>query len=255
MSMIDSAVWCIIKTDLKLLAAMIKKLNPDENLVELSEYKIQLELKKVEIEAELTTIKTSMKNLTTRRNIDIADVIDSWDKKLSKLDKDMGNVEKELANIQMSLSVKNEEMDNVYEVISKNLETIEKSKELLKKYINTFVESIEIIFHDQTYTILKISFRIFSKPRINFLTNHSILIEESEIDKFSYVILNKSVTQNIKAVKSTKSFKFESGKFIKVGNFKIPIELLFDDISSDKLKRTPVLKEFKRFEFNKLNVY
>ena len=255
MSMIDSAVWCLIKTDLKLLAEMIKNLNPDENLVELSDYKKQLELKKEEIQAEVALITTSMKNLAPRRNIDIADVMDSWEKKLSKLDKDMGNVEKELANVQMSLSIKNEEMDNVYEVVSKNLETIEKSKELLKKYINTFVESIEVIFHDPTYTIIKICFKIFSKPRINFLTNHSIRIEDSEIERFSYVILNKSVTQDIKAVKTTKSVRFEKGKVITVGNIKLPIGLLFEDTASVKLRRVPVLKEFKHFSFNKLNVY
>jgi DNA invertase Pin-like site-specific DNA recombinase len=255
MSMIDSAVWCLIKTDLKLLAEMIKNLNPDENLVELSDYKKQLESKKEELQAEATLIKTSMKNLAPRRNIDITDVLDSWEKKLAKLDKDIGNLEKELANVQMSLSIKNEEMENVYEVVSKNLETIEKSKELLKKYINTFVESIEVIFHDQTYTIIRICFKIFSKPRINFLTNHSIKMDDAEIEKFSYVLLDKSVTQNIKAVKTTKSVRIEKNNVIRVGQFTLPIGLLFEEISRDKLKRTPVLKEFKQFEFTKLNVY
>jgi len=255
MSMIDSAVWCLIKTDLKLLAEMIKNLNPDANLAELNDYKKQLELKKEEIEAEVVLITTSMKNLAPRRNIDIAEVMDSWEKKLSKLDKDMGKVEKELSNVQMSLSIKNEEMDNVYEVVSKNLVTIEKSKELLKKYINTFVESIEVVFHNPTYTIVKISFKIFSKPRINFLTNHSIKMDDAEIERFSYVLLDKSVTQNIKAVKTTKSVRFEKDNVVRVGQFKLPIGLLFEEIASDQLRRTPVLKEFKRLEFKKLNVY
>lgn len=98
-------------------------------------------------------------------------------------------------------------------------------------------------------------FRGHCNNNFKLFNQTAMRIDDSEIERFSFVILNKSVTQNIKAVKSMNSIKFVSGNIITGGKFRFPIGLLFEDISSDKLKRTPILKKFKQFEFNKLNVY
>ncbi len=255
MVLLDSTIWCLIKTDLKILAKSINKLNPNIDYSSLKKQKERLEEnialidKKSEEQLRLIKVYKKLKNIDTgKHNIDT-------ELQLIKLDKEKGKLNKELSNIDMLLSVKQKQINNIHHVIESNLKEIENSSELLKKYINYFVENVEILLHNSNFTALKVNFKIYSELEVHSIAKGKRIIEDGEFTKSTYVILDKTTTLNIRAVKSIKPLKFKPNSTFQIGSKYFKLDSLFDNYLEFNKKYIQEADGIRLLKIQKLSVY
>lgn len=192
MSLIDSAVWSLIKTDLPALTEMINEINPDVELAKLKSHRANLIVRKDEIEEEVNSIKNSFKKITVFKGFE--EVLESWTNKLEKLNFERDQLDFQQKSIDSNLLLLNNRQKDIDSIIMDNLESIEASKELLKQYVNHFVDEIEILEHTVPYSIIKIQFKHFTMP--DFMS----LVKEKEhvpTKKVVYLAIDKKVTRQI----------------------------------------------------------
>lgn len=212
MSLIDTIIWNLIKSDLFTLSKVILKEDPDSELMSLKESQRKIQNQIYEIDEKVTALNKSMKGIGKMKNIDISDFLESIHSNLKKLNKDKRVLENELSKIEIYLSLKNDNSPETYENIKENINSIENSRSLLKKYINLFVNQISILLHNQKHTILKIHFNIESDqyqrvPKLN-------KTEVGPLEKFTYLIIDKSVTQKINIFRTSRSITKSNSQFL-----------------------------------------
>ena len=99
----------------------------------------------------------------------------------------------------------------------RNLKSIEKSKELLKKYISTFVREVEVLLHNPQYSIFKVWFKYSSSTHF---PNKSVQIKKElkneDIERETFIILDKTNSNNIKSYKTTNLLSIDKGSVIKI---------------------------------------
>ena len=191
MDMIDSAIWCLIKSDLNSMKKIIDKVNPDKILEELKLIKVGLNERLQQIEEETLTYSQSITNYSKMKNISIFQFMSTLESKVAKLDKEKGKILSEIKKNDDNIMIYDKGVADIPNLIANNLNTIEKSKDLLKKYISTYVNKIQVLLHNRDYTVLKIFFRVFSHME-------SSVYKEGDLDEVTYLILEKNVTQDIK---------------------------------------------------------
>jgi hypothetical protein len=205
--------------------------------------------KKSEEQIRLIKVYKKLKNIDTRKhNIDT-------ELQLIKLDKEKGKLIKERSNIAMLLSVKQKQIGNIHQVIESNLKEIENSTELLKKYINYFIDSIEISLHNSNYTALKVNFRIYSDLEVQSIVKGNRIIVDGEYTKSTYVILDKRTTLNIRAVKSIKPLKFKHNNTVQIGLKYLSVDSLFDNYLDFNKKHVKESDGITTLKIQKLAVY
>lgn len=257
MIMIDSVVWGVIKTDLDVLSRVITRVNPDKELELLKKSLKGLEDRSNKIDEEIKALNQSFKSFSKLKNVTSGDFINTIKSKVTKLDKEKGLIENEISRIKVNLSVKNEDLKDNQSIIQNNLETIEESKELLKKYINLFVERIDIIFHNTNFSVIRVKFKIDSHSLLKRQSKSIIYpVEDGEIELYTNIILDKRHAKNVKSYKSTYSIREPRGeRFVTLIDTKTPrtnkrIKIDLEDIENPKYK-----KYIKPFHYSKLNVY
>lgn len=261
MSMLDSSVWCLIKTDLGTLSKVISKFNPDVEILKLKESIIELEKRRDEIDEEMATNLQSLKGYSRLKNISTLQFQNQILSKVTKLDKEKGEIDNELTKMRYNLSVNNIEIDDSYKLIKKNINSIEESKDMIKKYINLFIGSIEIILHNSRYSIIKVKYsttiiKMKIHGHIMEMTQQKKLkdiIDDSGLELDSYIILDKNHSQDIRTYKSNKSIYSSPIKdTILIGSKNITkgIRISLDEVGSKVNK-----PYFKEFDFNKLTFY
>jgi DNA invertase Pin-like site-specific DNA recombinase len=252
MSMLDSAVWSLIKTNLRLLSETINKLNPDENIEILKTNKLSIENKLKSIESEAIKLENGLITSTIRGNINLGNLISTFESRIKKLSKDKEILQKELVKVENQFSISQKKLMNIEDVIGKNIDSIENNRILLRQYISYFVNRIEILSHDKKFTILKITFKSYGKERriINF--NGEVEYVDPDYGVFTHIILDKRNTLNIKAVKITKANLIIENNAIKFSRM-IPIERLFDTPPSD-IGNKLISRDLNRFNLTKLNL-
>lgn len=261
MSMLDSSIWCLIKTDLKTLSKVISKFNPDVEIIKLKESIIELEKRRDEIEEDISTNFQSLKGFKKLKNTSTAQFQNQILSKVTKLDKEKGEIENELTKLKYNLSVNNIEIDDSYKLISKNINSIEESKDMIKKYINLFIGSIEIILHNSSYSIIKVKYSTtIIKMKIHRhlmeMTQKKKLqeiIDDSGLELDTYIILDKNHSQDIKTYKSTKpiySSPIKDTILLGSKNITKGIKISLDEVDSKVIK-----PYFKMFDFIKLTFY
>jgi DNA invertase Pin-like site-specific DNA recombinase len=255
MSMIDSAIWNLIKTDLNLLAEQIKINNPDT--LELN-YKTHLEklLKKrnelnVEYQLELKTLEI----IKRVKNVNINDSLIKFEQNTNRIDKELGKIDKEISKVNLFLNMKQNKNDDLSKTISENLDKIESSKELLKEYINLFVENIRIIYHNKKYTILQVCLNTYSNVEKFYFPNSMdyIQMDDAELETFNSILLDKRQTLSIKMFKSSKLFHPNGEDSIQIGRFTFLIPKMIDEVQN--VEKFPILKEVKKVNYSKLRVH
>jgi DNA invertase Pin-like site-specific DNA recombinase len=257
MAMLDSAIWCLIKTDLKLLAKSINEINPDLDyvLLEQQKEKIQARITKINEDVQIATM--ALKKNMSLKYVNLADVVSSMYTKLEKLDKEKGEMEKELSRLNANLSIKKEKLNDVHEVISENMASIELSRDLLKQYVNYFVDSIDVLFHNTSYTVLKVNFIRYSILQRKRIDDGRVKIDDGEYQRQTLVALDKTNTLNIKAFKSLRSFTINDSGSLNFSTFKIDIKSAFEYLYnlSENAVLKKELRDLKLFDFKKLPVY
>ena len=258
MTLIDSVVWGLIKTDLDTLTKVISRHNPDKEIVQLKKSLKLLEERNHEIDEEIKTLNQSFKGFSKLKNITSGDFINSIQIKVKKLDKEKGDIDNEISRIKVNLSVKNEDVGDDYKSIKNNLKTIEESKELLKKYINLFVDKIDIIIHNTSYSVIRLKFKIDS---FSFLPNpikkNSLgAFDDGEIGLYTNIILDKRNSQKVKSYKTTISIqKSNNQRSLLLVDTKTPKIVKRTKIELCDLEKPENKKYFTSFKFIKLNVY
>jgi DNA invertase Pin-like site-specific DNA recombinase len=258
MVMLDSVVWSLIKTDLRLLADSINKINPDEDYALIDQHRMKIEKRIKSINEETEELKRGIKANIAFKNIDLSDVMSSFHSKIGKLDKEKGEMEKELSRLNSILLIKKDEQSDIHEVITKNLTSIEKSKDLLKTYINYFVKSIDILFHNTKFTALKVNFIVSSN--FEFLSSEhakAFKYEDGEYSSHTYVVIDKTNTLKIRTLKSLTPLDVNSENQV-VLRFrrKLKLEDLFNICADPKRKKElPENLQVKLFKYDRLPVY
>lgn len=254
MSMVDGAVWSLIKSDLELLAKQIVENDPKDETT-----KLEAELKNLEnIEKD---IREKIKKENNRYSIFIEnpesvepDYFEKYKNKIKTHNKKLVQIDDEKAKIKLLQSVKQEQISNIDFVINANLSGIEKSKNLLKKYINIFVDNIELVHHNKRFTIILINFKQYGHDQRRKISDHSYEILEAHYSKCTYVILDKKQTLKIHAVKTNMPITLLDQDTIKVIHFDVPLEQIFMSLD-ERTEPRGVLKEFLQFGFKKLDIY
>jgi site-specific DNA recombinase len=258
MTLIDSVVWGLIKTDLNTLTNVISRHNPDKEIVQLKKSLKSLDQRNHEIDEEIMTLNQSFKGFSKLKNITSGDFINSIQSKVKKLDKEKGDIDNEISRIKVNLSVKNEDVGDDYKSIKNNLKTIEESKELLKKYINLFVDKIEIIIHNPSYSVIRVKFKITS---FSFLPNPidkdlTGTFDDGKLSFYTDIILDKRNSQKVKSYKTTFSIhKTINQRTFMIVDTKTPKIVKRTKINFSDLEKSENKQYFKRFDFTKLNVY
>lgn len=197
MNLVDSAVWSLIKADLPMLSKKINEINPDEYLLELDKHLINFTKRETEIQISIDENVAILNSVGKLTSPNIIQLIHKTGKTIGKLESELSKIEQEKSLIESNKLLIYDKQDNVESVINDNLEAIEASKEQLKKYINSFVQEINIILHNVQYTVLEVVIKDFniSKDYIDYFGDKlSIKLE------LAYVLLDKRVTRDIKGV-------------------------------------------------------
>jgi DNA invertase Pin-like site-specific DNA recombinase len=255
MVMIDSVVWSLIKTDLRVLADSINKLNPDIDYSMLVAQKKAIQDRLDEVEKATVALNKSIKANIANKSIDISEALASFNTKVDKLAKEKGQLEKEFNILSTNIQIKDKRLNNIEEVINSNLERIEHSKELLKRYINYFVESVELLLHNNRFTVLLFKFKNYSLLEYRQKLENQMIIDDGEYLQKTFVIINKRNTNNIKAIKSTRKLEVSNDNEVNLGNLKISIDELFKSVEVGTKTRQSALRDIKQFEYKKLGVY
>ncbi len=252
MSMLDSAIWSLIKTDLSLLSETINKLNPDENIEILKTNKLSIENKLKSIESEKIQLENGLITSMVHRNINLSNLIVTFESRIKKLSKDKSILQKELVKVQNQLLISEKKLLNIEDIIVKNIDSIENNPTLLRRYISYFISRIEILSHDKKFTVLKITFKAYGKEKRIVDFNGRLDYVDPDYSIFTHIILDKRKTLNIKAVKVTKSNLIIENNEIKFSQM-IPIERLFD-IPPFDIGNKLISQDVKRFNLTKLNL-
>lgn len=197
MNLVDSAVWESIKVDLPALSQKINEVNPDEYLVELENHLINLIQREKEIQISIDENLAVLKSVGKLTSGGVLSLIEETGKKISKLESELSKIEQEKSRIESNKLLIHDKQSDVESVINNNLQTIESSKELLKKYINYFIDRINIVEHNLRYTILELiikdgtTFRMLSNPEI-WSQRYGKNIQ------VTYLIIDKKVTRQPK---------------------------------------------------------
>ena len=252
MSMLDSAIWSLIKTDLSLLSETINKFNPDENIEILKKNKLSIENKLKSIESEKIQLENGLITSTIHRNINLSNLIATFESRIKKLSKDKNILQNELLKVENQFLISEKKLLNIEEIIVKNIDSIENNPTLLRRYISYFISRIEILSHDKKFTVLKITFKVYGKERKIVDFNGRLDYVDPDYSIFTHIILDKRKTLNIKAVKVTKSNLIIENNEIKFSQM-IPIEKLFDRPPFD-IGNKLISRDVKRFNLTKLNL-
>ena len=254
MSMIDSSIWSLIKTDFYTLSRVISSYNPDKGILQLKKSLKILKKSKIEIDEKIVDLNKSLQGFSSIKDKSSKMFLDTIESKAKKLIKERVTIENEISKIELTLLSTNVDFNNLFQSIRPNLDSIEESKELLKKYINLFVEEIELLLHSQYYSIIKVKFKIDSRKMLDFSQVKWVqgVTPYIEIDSVTNIILDKRYSQKIKAFKShltiKKTNKQDKVTITTIDNSKVTISL-------DQIEDSQNRKYFKSFLYKKLNVY
>jgi len=254
MAMLDSAVWCVIKSDLELLAKQIVQNDPkDEGL------KLEAELSY--LEATEREIREKVKKENNRYSIYIEnqesvepDYFENFQSKIKAHTKKLNQINDEKAKIKSLQTIKKEQLSDIDFVINSNLLTIEKSKSLLKKYINIFVSEIRVHHHSTRFTIISINFKEYGHETWRRVSDGVAEHKEAPYSNCAFVFLDKKQTLKIKAIKTNLNIEIIDEKTIKAIRWEIPIEKIFEP-RTESVSKIGVLKEFIEMKFDKLKIY
>lgn len=213
MPLMDSAIWSLIKTDFYLLSKVIANYNPNNEIEQLKRSKKLLEERVIEIDGEVTFLNDSLKGFSNFNNISGIAFINTISSKSNKLDKEKSRLLNQISKIEMQLLASEIDFGNLSKSVLPNIDIIEQSKELLKSYINLFISKIHILLQNTRYTIIEVNFNLHSYHEITELStdvnisNKLNISPVIEIKPKTWIILDKRVTQNIIAYKTTEELR------------------------------------------------
>jgi DNA invertase Pin-like site-specific DNA recombinase len=254
MSMLDGAIWTLIKSDLELLAKQIVENDPKEESIRQKHALENLEFKEKELKERVK--KESQRYDVFINNPDSVEegFFKKFEVKIKNLNDSIKQLKNEKAKIETAQSIRNEELNDIEFVINSNLTNIESSKLLLKKYINIFVKNIQVLLHGNRFTIISIEFNVHGNNYLQKTNQGNAIFHEAHYNNKTFVILDKKQTLKIRAVKTNINIDVVDEKTIKALRWELPIDSIFEPRTESHINMG-VLKEFIELNYNKLKVY
>ena len=208
MQMLDSVVWSTIKSDLTVLSKEIFENNPDSILRTLEEEEINLKIRQKKLEEKFNAELRSFDKIRSMRNFNIDEQIAKFDSTMDKLQMEKNEVDQAINSIQVKLKMmETEKVENHEQIILNNIKQIEADKALLKHYVRIFIKNINIMYHSSKHTILELNFNKTSEGVFYKLNPGSTYAKDLPIEKKTYLLIDKAITQNIQIRKITRKFK------------------------------------------------
>jgi DNA invertase Pin-like site-specific DNA recombinase len=112
MSMIDSAIWNLIKTDLELLAEQIKINDPDASIINNQFQLDALIAKQSELQNDYDNELKSLEVVKKVKNIKIDNFLAKFLQNTTKIDKELGRITKEITKVKLLMNI--QYVDNMY---------------------------------------------------------------------------------------------------------------------------------------------
>jgi hypothetical protein len=142
------------------------------------------------------------------RNFNIDEQIAKFDSTMDKLQMEKNEVDQAINSIQVKLKMmETEKVENHEQIILNNIKQIEADKALLKHYVRIFIKNINIMYHSSKHTILELNFNKTSEGVFYKLNPGSTYAKDLPIEKKTYLLIDKAITQNIQIRKITRKFK------------------------------------------------
>lgn len=195
MTQIDSVVWALIKNDLPALSKKINEINPNKYLMDLEMHLNNFIEREKDIENEIQERVQVIKSMGKSNHSSVMDLVIKTGIKIENLETELQKISQEKARIESNKLLIQHKQDNIEAVINDNLEMIEASKELVKKYIHSFVESINVLEHSVQYTVLELRIKDFTVSSDYF--NYFKYMVPSKIELVC-IVIDKRVTRQIK---------------------------------------------------------
>lgn len=233
MLMIDSAIWCLIKSDKELLKKVIDFYEPDKIIESLDIAELRFIENIKEIDDEILQLESQLIDLSKTKNISLVNFLKPITQRVKILAKKRGNYSDELAKIKIERSTYNYDYQEITKLFNQSVKNIEKSKVLLKQYINAFVEEVNPIVHNNKFSIFSLKFKQATKDRNKYI--HTLTKDSAGFFKETFLLIDKSYTLNIKTFKTD-----------------IPITFVNEAIHMDDLKTIKDRNIWKEYSFQKI---
>jgi len=200
MLMVDSAIWCLIKSDKELLKKVIDSYEPDKIIesLDIAELRFVQSIKEIDIEVE--KLQTEIKSYNGIKNIPLTEFIGPIMREVKKLDKKRGTYSEELEKIKIDRGNYSYDYDEMTKLFNQSIKKIEKSKVLLKQYINAFVDEVNPIVHNTKFSILSLKFKQSTKDRNKYI--HTLPNNSEGFFKETFLLIDKRHTLGIKTYKT-----------------------------------------------------
>lgn len=264
MALLDSAIWCYIKNDITNLVNKMKDyysnidINSINNEIDNLNIKIKDLEKSKEHEADVYRIMANSNK--DKALIEFTDNVLAIDKEIKVLENKISDKERLIKQIEYNKML-NSEHD-----IKSEIDNIENDKSQLKKYINLFVNEINILYNDISYMVLKVSI-IDKVERYDFDKDK---FNDDNVGYNTYLIIDKHDNHRIKL----RSLYNEDCVFIdnhfELNGCPTLINQIFEnpclnDLEApylnmdigilNKLKRHVLYFDMNEIEYKRLNVY
>jgi DNA invertase Pin-like site-specific DNA recombinase len=206
MLMVDSAIWCLIKSDKELLKKVIDSYEPDKIIESLDTAELRFSESIKEIDIEVEQLQAELKSYNEIKNIPLTEFIKPIMKEVKALGKKRGVYSEELEKIKIERSNYNYDYEEITKLFNQSIKKIEKSKVLLKQYINAFIEEINPVVQNSKFTILRLKFKQFTKDRNKYI--HTVTNGSEGFFKETLVLIDKTYTLDIRTYKTNLPVSF-----------------------------------------------
>jgi len=194
--MVDSAIWCLIKSDKELLKKVIDSYEPDKIIesLDIAELRFTESIKEIDIEVE--QLQVELKSYNEIKNIPLTEFMKPIMNEVKALGKKRGTYSKELERIKIERNSYNYDYEEMTKLFNQSIKKIEKSKALLKQYINAFIEEINPVVQNTKFSILRLKFKQFTNDRNKYI--HTLTKDSQGFFKETFILIDKRYTLGIK---------------------------------------------------------
>jgi DNA invertase Pin-like site-specific DNA recombinase len=192
MPLLDSTIWCYIKSDIENLVAKMQNYYNSINLNTINKEIDNLKLKISDLENdkehEADIFRIMSKNNREKALEEFSTKITSLDKQIEIFKNKINDKIKTIEGIEYNKKL------NANNNIKEEIDTIENDKTQLKKYINLFVKEINVLYNDISYMVLKLG--VIDK--IDTFDFDSVKFNENDLTYSTYLVVDKHDNNRIK---------------------------------------------------------
>ncbi|MGY0399663.1 MAG: hypothetical protein ACWIPH_06955 [Ostreibacterium sp.] len=209
--MIDSAVWSLIRTDLKALGDKIKELDPNVELISLTENHENIKNKIREIDRDLEQLVQESNEFDNEKLSDFMAFGKKLRQNVSRLKKTKSILVNDVQKLETQIINIKSKIDTQEKLIDVNVEYIESSKEKVQLYVNHFIESVRVQIHNKSISVLQLKLKYYSKNNTTkkVLSDGNFRIDDG-LDKFITLVIDKNNTLKIGLYKEAKRIADEN---------------------------------------------